>query len=201
MARRGRFGKYGDFKRKQKLRSLRFRPPPGTKTKMGTRPGRLPRPEYHSAKPSIEVREAVASDTPFIRSLSTEAFQQYGPYDTSIPEWLSSGLTITLMATKDGKPAGFAMLGVGLGRGELLAIAVSEEFRRQSIGSTLLRSIEKKAWEVGIGRIILHTAVENSAAKALFRKMGYRELEVKKGFYPAGQDALMMAKDLSTVPE
>jgi len=200
VSRRGRFGKYGDFKRKSLLRAQRSLPPKDTKIKTAKGQSPLPKTRYQPLPPQFSVREAHMGDMPFIRSLSLKAFQQYGPYEESIPAWQAYPSTITFMAARGIEPVGFAMIGPSFekdsGVSELLAISVAEPWRRRSVGTMLLKAAEKRATTLGMKRMVLHTAVENLAAMGLFRKMGYREVKIKKGFYPAGQDAVMMIKEL-----
>jgi ribosomal protein S18 acetylase RimI-like enzyme len=42
----------------------------------------------------------------------------------------------------------------------------------------------------------LHTAEENLSAQKLFLKNGYHPWGMEQGFYPAGQDALLMSKEI-----
>jgi ribosomal protein S18 acetylase RimI-like enzyme len=59
----------------------------------------------------------------------------------------------------------------------------------------LLREVERKATEIGIKKILLHTGTQNFHARKLFTQSGYITSEIKKGFYPEGQDAIVMYKD------
>jgi len=79
---------------------------------------------------------------------------------------------------------------------ELLAIGVEPAKQRHGIGHVLMGEIERTARNLGIGRIILHTDVENIPGRKLFEKQIFVPSEVKKSFYPEGQDALMMYKDI-----
>ena len=79
---------------------------------------------------------------------------------------------------------------------ELLAIAVEPGARRQGAGDLLLKESLEKAREEGIDTLILHTAMDNLPGQALFRKHGFKPARVKESFYPEGQNALAMVKDL-----
>ena len=81
-------------------------------------------------------------------------------------------------------------------RTEVLAIAVTPEFRKRGIGEKLLQFAQRSMEHLGESRFFLHTAKENLAAQKLFLKNGYRPVEIKKGFYPSGHDALMMVNKL-----
>ena len=148
----------------------------------------------------IAIRRAALSDIGFIGRLSTKVFSVYGPYGHLVPEWFESGVTITLVAIQKGAPAGFAMVGRLLegpekeNRCELLALAVEPRLHRRGIGAMLLRSIEKEARRLGETALFLHTATDNLAAQDLFKKNHFIPLSLKKHFYPACQDAVMMMK-------
>ena len=53
-------------------------------------------------------------------------------------------------------------------------LAVTENFRRQGIGLKLLEYAEAKAREKGLPKLSLLTEIENSAARALYEKYGFR---------------------------
>ena len=204
MGKRGRFGKYGEKKRIERLRQSRLAPSAVT--------GKRPKPpngyvtpckKTTSQRMHVTTRKARESDASYIGSLSKEVFQEYGPYEKILRYWLDSGKTVTVLALMGEGPAGFAMLsrpapGCSFsGTCELLAIAVETEKQRLGIGDLLLRDVEKRAVELNAQKIILHTAVRNLDGQKLFRRHGYALAEIKKNFYQGGQDAFMMYKDIS----
>ncbi len=158
------------------------------------------RPKKTGYGARITIRQATALDVGYIRSLGKEVFQQYGPYEDLLPEWFASGLAVTLLASIEERTAGFAMFGhlEGVryphGMCELLAIAVEPTKWDLGIGGRLMTEVERRATALNVEKMILHTAVENLRGQSLFAKHGFIPLEVKKRFYPEGQDALMMCK-------
>ena len=134
--------------------------------------------------------------------MSRDVFDIYGPYGNMIFQWFESKATETIIARMDGQPVGFTMIGQISGRHdfqhipELLAIAVEPEKQGMGIGNMLLNKIEKKASELNIKGLVLHTATENIVAQRLFSRNGYKELGIKNNFYPEGQDAIMMFKEI-----
>jgi ribosomal protein S18 acetylase RimI-like enzyme len=149
------------------------------------------------------LRQSQPDDAEFIRELSREAFNLYGPYEEILPHWFESGITLTLVALSGGRPAGFAMLSLpsltwhDSRKCELLAIAVLRAEQGRGIGGRLLREAVKMAGELGAGTLVLHTATGNAPARGLFQRHGFRVKEIKETFYPRGQDAQMMSRDLS----
>lgn len=198
MGKGGRYGKYGETKRFKRLRQSRSAsiPPKGTLPHAFRKktPGR-------DQRRRITFREATPSDASFITQLSGKVFSVFGPYEEWIPRWLTDGSTATIIACLDNRPAGFAMLGDPFNRydhlqvTELLAIAVDPGKHRQGIGELLLKEVDEKAIELGVSRIFLHTATTNYPARRLFTRAGYRPWEIKRAFYPEGQDAVVMSKE------
>jgi ribosomal protein S18 acetylase RimI-like enzyme len=151
---------------------------------------------------AVSVRIARAGDVDYIRSLSKAAFHEYGPYEDMLPDWFTSGITVTLLAVLEERPVGFAMIR-RIGResrlhrvSELLAIAVEPTQRKRGIGNLLLTEIQRAAHKTEVETLVLHTAIDNLPGRALFRKHGFILLDTKSNFYFGGQDAVMMFKDI-----
>jgi ribosomal protein S18 acetylase RimI-like enzyme len=206
MGNRGRFGKYGEAKRFDRLRQAGMSRPSPHELQSG--PSKLRYGSKKSAYPKarVKIRSASISDASFIGQLSGRVFHFYGPYEDIVSRWFQRGITVTIIATMDKKPVGFAMIGDTSNRwdlpqiSELLAIAVEPEKQGRRIGEILIGEIERKALELNIKRIFLHTAVNNLSARKLFTKNGYRIWEIKRDFYPKGQDAVMMSKEVWKSP-
>jgi ribosomal-protein-alanine N-acetyltransferase len=203
MSKRGRFGKYGEFKRISRLRTGRADSfhisEKKVVAKQGTFIRKIPKPrEKH-----VTIRPAEASDADFIRDLSERVFLQYGPYEEMLPRWLESGIAVTFLAIMNKKPVGFAMLSEPNYTWtfspvcELLAIAVAPEKQRLHVAERLMKKMERTAREFKVGMLILHTHTKNTPAQNLFKKHGFIPINVKKKFYPNGQNARMMVKELS----
>jgi ribosomal-protein-alanine N-acetyltransferase len=203
MGNRGRFGKYGDFKRISRLRKGRVDPSHISGARDRCTQNTIGRKTQKPRKKHVTVRPADASNADFVRDLSERVFLQYGPYEEMLPRWLESGIAVTFLAFMDKTPVGFAMLGEpnytwGVTPVcELLAIAVAPENQRLHVAELLMKKIERTAREFKAGKLILHTHTENFPAQNLFRKHGFIPTEVKRHFYPNGQDARMMCKELS----
>ena len=152
------------------------------------------------------MRPAEAVDVDFIQRLGGKVFHRYGPYDEILVDWFTSDISLTFLAEMENRPVGFAMLSRlkpvwYLPRvSELLAIAVESEKRTLGIGDLLMQKVLREAEEWGVEMLILHTDTENSPGQSLFMKHGFISLDIKKSFYPKGQDALMMYKDIAQKP-
>jgi len=202
MGNSGRFGKYGEMKRLDRLRLSRIRDPIyGVDNIIKPFRTRQPPCQTLHREQHIIVRPARVYETRFIKRLSRNLFNVYGPYEEIIPGWFESDMTRTFIAIMDGRPVGFSMIGdlssrYGLQNvAELLAIGVDPIKQAKGVGAMLLREAERKATEIRIKKIFLHTATENFHARKFFTRSGYITSEIKRGFYPLGQDAIVMYKD------
>jgi ribosomal-protein-alanine N-acetyltransferase len=82
----------------------------------------------------------------------------------------------------------------------LLNITVDPQYRRQSWARKILSVMEDQASQKGFQKIFLEVRASNAPAIALYDRMGYRQVGIRKAYYPihAGQreDALVMMKEL-----
>ncbi len=208
MGRGGRFGKYGEHKRFERLRRGKVKDliPGKSPYPKASRPyhqGRAPKKSIQGLK--LALRKANPRDLPFIVELSEQVFSAYGPYDEIIARWASLPHIIMVVVEEKGQSRGFAMINPILGtqneaKAELLAIAVSPEYQRRKIGKRLLGYMEGLARNFGIEELVIHTAAINEAAHRFFAKNGFIQRGLVDRYYPLGQKALEMSKTLSTTP-
>ena len=84
----------------------------------------------------------------------------------------------------------------------LLNITVSPKLRKLGIGSRMMAAIEGVAAQQKMPRIILEVRPTNESALALYQKLGYEQIGVRKNYYPVTpgsgerEDALVMAKSI-----
>lgn len=81
----------------------------------------------------------------------------------------------------------------------LANLAVAPEVRRSGIATLALRKIEGIAWAYGLPRIELQVRETNLAAQLLYRRNGYRAVEILRGYY-TDQDGYRMTKDVTNLP-
>lgn len=84
----------------------------------------------------------------------------------------------------------------------LLNITVSPKLRQLGLASRMMAAIEGVAAQQKMPRIILEVRPSNTAAVALYQKLGYEQIGIRKNYYPADpqlgtrEDALVMAKSI-----
>lgn len=80
--------------------------------------------------------------------------------------------------------AGYAVLMPALDEVHLLDISIAKAFQRKGLGEKLLREMLALARERKFERMILEVRRSNFAASALYRKLGFAEIGVRRGYYP-----------------
>jgi [ribosomal protein S18]-alanine N-acetyltransferase len=96
-----------------------------------------------------------------------------------------------------GEPGALRGFGIMAYRDEvahLLLFSVRPQYRRQRVGSALLRWLEVVAVTAGIQRISLECRRDNAAARNFYAERGYHELAISKGYYRGVEDAIRLEK-------
>jgi [ribosomal protein S18]-alanine N-acetyltransferase len=76
-------------------------------------------------------------------------------------------------------------------------LAVRPGLRRNGIAETLLRHVLDS--ETGVSWIGLEVRASNAPARALYRKFGFGEAGIRKGYYAdEGEDAIVMVKSVQS---
>lgn len=84
---------------------------------------------------------------------------------------------------------GFILARAAGGEGEILTLAVSPSSRRFGTGHRLVLAAADHAFRLGAQTLFLEVASGNLAARALYRRLGFTEAGLRKGYYTQGRDA------------
>lgn len=93
-----------------------------------------------------------------------------------------------------GPPLGYALGWWVIDELELLAVAVLPQARRRGVGRRLLDEVLAEIRARGGRRVLLEVARSNAAARRLYESAGFRVLDVRRGYYATGDDALVMER-------
>ena len=104
------------------------------------------------------------------------------------------------IAPGDRAIAGFAVMQYKEDEAHLVLLGVVPAQRRRGIASALLAWHEKTALAAGIGTIYIEARAKNAGTRAFYRKLGYREVQLVRGYYQGVEDAVRFAKDLWASP-
>ena len=98
------------------------------------------------------------------------------------------------------KIIGFVLLLLKAGEGHILNIAVHPDYQRRGYGQQLFNKVISVACEEKVTILFLEVRASNLSAIALYKKMGFNQIGMRKGYYvhsEGREDALVLAKDLS----
>ena len=95
---------------------------------------------------------------------------------------------------------GFVLGREAAGEAEILTIGVDQRFERAGLGWRLMQAALREAKMRGAEDIFLEVDEGNAAAQGLYRKLGFRKVAERKGYYELGDGrkttALVMRLDL-----
>jgi len=106
--------------------------------------------------------------------------------------------SVVLTARLSGAPAGFAIMRYAEESAHLNLLAVAPAYRRCGIGRALVAWLEETALTAGTFAISLELRAGNSAARAFYAALGYREGALVPGYYQGLESALRMTRDVRT---
>ncbi len=108
---------------------------------------------------------------------------------------MESDNTIYIVAKEDNNVAGYAGMYLSFEEGNITNVAVNPSSRRKGIGEKIVRDILNRAYEKGVRDVFLEVRETNSAAIALYEKIGFKEEGIRKNFYEKPKEnALIMWK-------
>jgi len=88
---------------------------------------------------------------------------------------------------------GFAGFWLLVGEAHIINIAVREQYRQQGIGELLLISVIELTTELNASAITLEVRASNTTAQNLYRKYGFVEVGMRRGYYSDNkEDAILM---------
>jgi ribosomal-protein-alanine N-acetyltransferase len=106
-----------------------------------------------------------------------------------------------LVATDDGAITGYAGLLAAGAQADVLTLAVAADRWGQGTGSALLEALLAEAARRGCTEVFLEVRTDNDRAQRLYRRYGFTEIGIRKGYYqPSGADALVMRRDSAGDP-
>lgn len=90
----------------------------------------------------------------------------------------------TVLGTR--RVLGFIMMRSVAGEAEVLTIAVANARRGHGYGRKLLDEALRRIYAEGVSEVFLEVSESNPPALALYRRLGFREVGRRKGYYADG---------------
>ena len=134
--------------------------------------------------PGLDIRPALSLSVAERAGLFTSAYEGYlvpMHVDEAALVWMQETLDFDFDASRiaflDGEPVGLANLAVCGGDAWVGGIGVVPAARRSGVGEALMRALHEEARQRGVERVWLEVIVENAAARTLYEKLGYEQVQ------------------------
>lgn len=98
-----------------------------------------------------------------------------------------------------GDLVGFSVIMTVVDEAHLLNVAVCRRYQGKGYGARLLLHAMEQARLHGAGKLLLEVRPSNERAVALYRHIGFRQIGLRRGYYPAAdgrEDALVFEREL-----
>ena len=149
---------------------------------------------------SVKIRPMIFSDLETVAAIEKSIY----PFPWSIGNFktsLSNGYCcqVCILSTR---LAGYLVLMMSVDDAHLLTIGVAKTNQRQGVGAYLLSHALKSSKKFGAKKLFLEVRPTNEKALRLYRHFGFKQIGVRKNYYPAKEgreDALVFMRELDEV--
>jgi len=104
------------------------------------------------------------------------------------------------LAERAGEIVGYGVVMVAAGEAHLLNLSVAPVWQRRGVGTELTCFVTRLARDCGADRIFLEVRPSNVPARALYTRLGFSVIGLRRDYYPAGEgreDAVVMELKLA----
>ena len=116
--------------------------------------------------------------------------------EKSISSELENPLSLWLVAEENGRVWGYVGSQTVLDESDMMNVAVDPGFRRQGIARALIETLIAELSKMGSRCLRLEVRVSNENARALYERMGFQQLGLRKNYYHnPKEDALILGKE------
>ena len=144
----------------------------------------------------LVIRKAEAKDVETIEKLEQCCFSQPWSYESIYQDIVGNDRAVYIVAETEGQVIGYAGLWIIVDEGHITNVAVSPDYRRNSVGNTIITALLQVTEDMGVKRHTLEVRKSNQAAINLYEKQGFTEAGERKGYYEDnGEDALIMWRE------
>ncbi|MDI1231074.1 MAG: ribosomal protein S18-alanine N-acetyltransferase [Methylobacter sp.] len=150
-------------------------------------------PDSVGRKDLMRLRKMRSSDLPGVMAI--ERANYHAPWGEDIFRDCFKANYSCWVCEENDTVLGYSILSISVGEAHVLNICVAAAEQGQGIGRKMLQNLI----ETARGRaetMFLEVRPSNTAAIALYEDMGFNEIGIRKGYYPAEngrEDALMLA--------
>ena len=138
------------------------------------------------------VRKMQVSDVNAVLEIEQASFcSEAWSYDSFITDIISER-RLCLVLENAGKILGYMVLDILENEYDLLKIAIDIKHRKMGYATILMNYIKEYSINTCIEKISLLVRQSNLSAQALYKKMGFTEIVIRKHAYPDGENGIFM---------
>jgi ribosomal-protein-alanine N-acetyltransferase len=153
--------------------------------------------EPTDAPRALEFRAMCLEDIPIICEIEQEAFTTPWTSAAFYNELTNNQFARYMVMDSEEGVLGYGGMWIIVDEAHITNIAVGKKHRGKKLGERLLREMQKTAVFLGAVRMTLEVRPSNRIAQALYEKLGFYGVGVRRGYYTDNQeDAIIMWADL-----
>lgn len=149
------------------------------------------------AERGTRLRPMGIGDLPHVATIEATIYSH--PWSTgNFRDSLNAGYSCWIMEAA-GRIIGYGVLMIGVGEAHLLNLSIERSMQGAGLGRQLLAHFLAIARAAELDQVLLEVRPSNDVARRLYASEGFREIHVRRGYYPAAQgreDAILMASGL-----
>lgn len=143
---------------------------------------------------SKDIRRLVPDDLPEILEIERASFPE--PWSLDIFRGTIMNDRFTSLGIFQKRLLGYLIALNTVNELHILNIAVRRDKRRMGLGGMLMDYIFK-LYEGSVEAAYLEVRVSNESAAKFYSKRGFKKTGIRSGYYPNGEDALLMALEMN----
>jgi [ribosomal protein S18]-alanine N-acetyltransferase len=143
--------------------------------------------------PRVALRPMLATDLDQVMAIEPTLYSHpwtRGNFDDSLKAGYSCWV-----AEQQAMMVGYGVLMIGFRESHLLNLSVAADWQGQGLGRALLENFVQLARQSDTVQLLLEVRPSNESARRLYARFGFREISIRRGYYPAGggrEDAILM---------
>ncbi len=153
--------------------------------------------EYEK-KQKVELQAMSFEDIEQVCEIENLSFATPWSRESFESELSKNSLARYFVAKTDEKVAAYGGIWIVLDEGHITNIAVHPDFRGRHIGEKIVQALLQVAKDSKAVHVTLEVRASNEVARKLYKKLGFVDSGVRKGYYAdTGEDAVIMWKELT----
>ena len=142
----------------------------------------------------IDIRLATRDDLPQLVELENLSFKHPWKEQDILYEIEENPVSNFWVLTSNGQIIGFSDHWITFDSATIAQIAINPNFRRNHLGTSLMKEIIDDCYAKRVVSITLEVRVSNTSAQAFYLKNGFKQVVIKPHYYDNGEDAIYMMR-------